>query len=147
MGSRLRSSRDCRWGVSKAPNPQLLHGRRSINGCPLFRVCVHGVCVFTVCVCSRCVCVHGVCVCVHFGWVKCRAQVPNMGHHTWSNVMSLSLSNIICYIRSERLGNCWGKHWMCNIILDLCITLCLNIGLLFQCQSNNHSLLLIELLL
>ncbi len=35
--------------LSKAPNPQLLPGRRSI-GCPLLRVCVHGVCVFTVCV-------------------------------------------------------------------------------------------------
>ncbi len=39
--------------LSKAPNPQLLPGRRSINGCPLLRVCVHGVCVFTaVCVCT-----------------------------------------------------------------------------------------------
>uniref|UniRef100_A0A8C1T4W4 Uncharacterized protein n=1 Tax=Cyprinus carpio TaxID=7962 RepID=A0A8C1T4W4_CYPCA len=31
--------------LSKAPNPQLLPGRRSINGSPLLRVCVHGVCV------------------------------------------------------------------------------------------------------
>ncbi len=39
--------------LSKAPNPQLFPGRRSINGCPLLRVCVHGVCVFTdVCVCT-----------------------------------------------------------------------------------------------
>ncbi len=38
--------------LSKAPNPQLLPGRRSINGCPLLRVWVHGVCVFTA------VCVH-----------------------------------------------------------------------------------------
>ncbi len=58
-------------------NPQLLPGRRSINGCPLPLVCVHGVCVFTA-------------VCVHFGWVKCRAQIPSMGHHTWPYVMSLS---------------------------------------------------------
>uniref|UniRef100_A0A671RY95 NACHT domain-containing protein n=1 Tax=Sinocyclocheilus anshuiensis TaxID=1608454 RepID=A0A671RY95_9TELE len=43
--------------LSKAPNPQLLPGRRSINGCPLLRVCVHGLCVFTA-------------VCVHFGWVN-----------------------------------------------------------------------------
>ncbi len=43
--------------LSKAPNPQLLPGRRSINGCPLLRVCIHGVCVFTA-------------VCVHFGWVN-----------------------------------------------------------------------------
>ncbi len=37
--------------LNKAPKPQLLPGRRSINGCPLLRVCVHGVCV-CVCVCS-----------------------------------------------------------------------------------------------
>ncbi len=44
----------------------------------LLRVCVHGlcVCVFTA-------------VCVHFGWFKCRAQIPSMGHHTWPHVMSL----------------------------------------------------------
>ncbi len=35
--------------LSKAPNPQLLPGRRSI-GCPLLRVCVH----FSL----LCVCVH-----------------------------------------------------------------------------------------
>uniref|UniRef100_A0A672NH06 DNA fragmentation factor, beta polypeptide (caspase-activated DNase) n=1 Tax=Sinocyclocheilus grahami TaxID=75366 RepID=A0A672NH06_SINGR len=28
-------------------------------------------------------------VCVHFGWVKCRALIPNMDHHTWSHVTSL----------------------------------------------------------
>ncbi len=39
-------------------------------------------------------CVH-CCVCVHFGWVKCRAQIPSMGHHTWSYVTSLSLSYTI----------------------------------------------------
>ncbi len=59
--------------LSKAPNPQLLPRRRSINGCPLLRVCVHGVCVFTA-------------VCVQFGLDKCRAQIPNMGHHTWPYV-------------------------------------------------------------
>ncbi len=62
--------------LSKAPKPQLLPGRRRI-GCPL-RVCVHGVCVFTA-------------VCVHLGWVKYRAQIPSMGHRTWSYVTSLSL--------------------------------------------------------
>ncbi len=67
--------------LSKAPNPQLLPGRRTINGCPL--LCVHGVCV---CVC---VCVFTA-VCVHFGWVKCRARILSMGHHTWLYVMSLS---------------------------------------------------------
>ncbi len=49
--------------LSKAPNPQLLPGRRRI-GCP-HRVCVHGVCVFTA-------------VCVHLGWVKYRAQIPSI---------------------------------------------------------------------
>ncbi len=39
--------------LSKALNPQLLPGRRNINGCPQLQVCVHGVCVFTaVCVCT-----------------------------------------------------------------------------------------------
>ncbi len=42
-------------------------------------------------VCSRCVCVH-CCVCVHFGWVNCRAQIPSMGHHTWPYATSLSFS-------------------------------------------------------
>ncbi len=58
--------------LSKAPNPQLL------------RVCVHGVCVFTA-------------VCVHFGWVKCRAQIPSMGHHTWSYVTSLHFFKLLHY--------------------------------------------------
>ncbi len=56
--------------LSKAPNPRLPPGCRSINACP--------GCVFTVCVC---VCVFTA-VCVHFGWVKCRALIPSMGHHT-----------------------------------------------------------------
>ncbi len=66
-------------------------------------VCVC-VCVFTapgvcVCVCSLlCECV-SVCVCVclcvftavcvHFGWVKCRARIPSIGHHNWPHVTSL----------------------------------------------------------
>ncbi len=42
--------------LSKAPNPQLLPGCRSINGCPLLWVCSRCVCV-CVCVCSLlCVC-------------------------------------------------------------------------------------------
>ncbi len=58
--------------LNKAPNPQLLPGHRSINGCPLLRVRVH------------------CCVCVHLGWDNCRAQIPSMGHHSWSYVTSLS---------------------------------------------------------
>ncbi len=30
-------------------------------------------------------------VCAHFGWVKCRAQIPSMGHCTWSYVTSLCM--------------------------------------------------------
>ncbi len=54
--------------LRKAPNPQLLPGRCSINGPQVS-------CVFTA-------------VCVHFGWVKCRAQLLSMGHthHTWPYV-------------------------------------------------------------
>ncbi len=74
--------------LSKAPNTQLLPGRRSINDCPLLRVCVHGVCVFT-----------AVCVCT---WVKCRARIPSMGHHTWPYVTSLSLSLFISTIHTAR---------------------------------------------
>ncbi len=48
--------------LGKGPIPQLLPGRCSINGCPLL------------------------CVCVHFGWDKCRALIPTMGHHTWPYV-------------------------------------------------------------
>ncbi len=57
----------------KVPDPQLLLRRRSINCCPLLRVCVHGVCVFTA-------------VCVHFGWVKRKERILSMG--TWSYVTS-----------------------------------------------------------
>ncbi len=45
-----------------------------------------------VCVCVR-ACVHAcvrACVCAHFGWVKCRAQIPSMGHQTWPDVMSFT---------------------------------------------------------
>ncbi len=75
-GSSLSTSRDCKCGermssvlynfntttevpLSREPNPQLLPGRRSINGCPLFQVCV-----------------------------KHRAHIPSMGNHTWPHVTS-----------------------------------------------------------
>ncbi len=57
--------------LSKAPNPQLLPGRSSINGCPLLRVCA--------CVRSR----------------KCRPQIPSMGHHTWPYVPSRIRYNLV----------------------------------------------------
>ncbi len=67
--------------LSKTPNSQLLPGRHSI-GCPLLRVCVHGVCVcvcvcvcvYSVCVCV-CVCVHGVCVCLQCVRSRCVCTV------------------------------------------------------------------------
>ncbi len=67
--SNLNTSTEVR-PLSKAPNPQLLPGRRSI-GCPLLRVCVHGVCVFTT-------------VCVHLDGLnaehKFRVWVAILGH-------------------------------------------------------------------
>ncbi len=92
----LSSGRDCRWGegitsalfhpqyhdwgetLEQGTDPQLLPGRRS-------NMAAHcSGCVFTVCMCSL------LCVCAH-GLVKCRAQIPGMGLHTWPHVTSLSL--------------------------------------------------------
>ncbi len=39
-------------------------------------------------VCSQYACVFTA-VCVYIVWVKCRAKIPKMGHHTWSYVLSL----------------------------------------------------------
>ncbi len=58
--------------LSKAPNPQLL---------PVAALAAH---------CSVCVCVFTA-VCA-LGWVKCRAQISSMGHHTWPHVTSSLLS-------------------------------------------------------
>ncbi len=60
--------------LSKAPNPQLLPGRRSI-GCPLLRVCVH------------------CCVCVHLDGLnaehKFRVWVTILGHTSLQNSNSI----------------------------------------------------------
>ncbi len=85
----------------------------SLPSIPLLRVCVHGVCVFTA-------------VCVHLGWDKCRAQIPSMGHHTWSYVTSLSLSlcgnycsSILCEkIRQDDLIIFWQTMFY---ISSMCI--------------------------
>ncbi len=58
----------CPWARHRTPNC------RSIHDCPLLWVCV-----FTA-------------VCAHFWWVKCRARIPSMGHHTWLYATPLSLS-------------------------------------------------------
>ncbi len=42
--------------------------------------CSPGVAAMCVCACA-CMRVRA-CVCA-FGWVKCRAQIPSMGHHVW----------------------------------------------------------------
>ncbi len=69
-----RRPRRCMIGVVLSfLQERLLPGRCNINGCPLN-------CVFTVCVFNA--------VCVHFGWIKCRALIPSMGHHTWPYVTS-----------------------------------------------------------
>ncbi len=75
--------------LSKALNPQLLPGHRS-------NMAAHcSVCVFTA-------------VCVHFGWVKCRAQIPSMGNRTWSYVTSLTF--FCFYVQMF----CWNHntHWI-----------------------------------
>ncbi len=89
--------------LSKAPNSQLLPGRRSINGCPLLRVCVH------------------CCVCVHFGWVNAEHEF-----RVWVTIlgcMSLSLSLIMiatfwsnhtitmsCHYKPDFLSFFWGTQ-------------------------------------
>ncbi len=45
MYSALSTSIPRRGALEEGTVPQLLPGHRSINGCPLVRVCVHGVCV------------------------------------------------------------------------------------------------------
>ncbi len=41
------------------------------------------------------------------GWVKCRGQIPSMGHHTWPHTTSLSLSPFLKTARCAiTLGNC-----------------------------------------
>ncbi len=74
-----------RGALEQGPKPPTAPGRRSINGCPLLWVCVHGVCV-----CSL------LCVCTWMG--KCRARIPSMGHHTWLYVMPLSLKKAKAFL-------------------------------------------------
>ncbi len=82
--------------LSKAPNSQLLPGRRSINGCPLTG------CVFTVCVCVWCLFTTHCCVCA-LGWVKCRAQIQSMGRHTWQ---------LLCWLWSQETFTNMIKRWI-----------------------------------
>ncbi len=101
-----------------------LHGRRSINGCPLLRVCVHGVCV-----CSLlCVCVH-CCVCAP--WMgKCRAQTPSMGrmwrHFHKTLIYGLEWCGLLWFFISCLDSYCDGTHslqrihwWASDIMLNV----------------------------
>ncbi len=79
------------WGetLEQGTKPSTAPRAPQQYGSPLLRVCVLGVCV-CVCVCIHGVCVH-CCVCA-LGWIKCRAQIPSIGHHTWPHITSLSLN-------------------------------------------------------
>ncbi len=53
-----------------------------------------------------------VCVCVRerergFGWVKCRAQIQSMGHHTWPHVTSLSLNSFRSGCENNFTSDCF----------------------------------------
>uniref|UniRef100_A0A672JU87 G1 to S phase transition 2 n=1 Tax=Sinocyclocheilus grahami TaxID=75366 RepID=A0A672JU87_SINGR len=63
-------------------------------------------------------------VCVHFGWDKCRALIPSMGHHTWPHVTSLSLSfSQLRYDQRAMLDNDHFKDhfcWLFSVFFSLC---------------------------
>ncbi len=99
VGSSLRSGRNCRWGewmysTLSPPSipwlrcPWARHQTPNCSPGTAAKIAVHCCGVY----------VHGVCVCVHccvcaLGWVKCRAQILSMGHHTWPHVTSLKKKN------------------------------------------------------
>ncbi len=61
------------------------------------------VCVFTA-------------VCVHFGWVNCRARITSMGHHTWPYVTSHLYTYTIMQSRVMSdwqffMSLLWGPAW------------------------------------
>ncbi len=59
-----------------------------------------------------CVCVHA--VCVHLGWVKCRALIPSMGYHTWPHVTSKLHDHMYYYIQKWR-----NVLYRCRFIFNL----------------------------
>ncbi len=63
---------DCGETLEQGTKPPTAPQAPQQYGCPLLRVCVHSVCAL--------------------GWVKCRAQILSLCHHTWPNVTSLSLN-------------------------------------------------------
>jgi len=115
--------------VSKAPNPQSLPGLH----CQLLWVCVHSVFNTHCCVC--------VCVCVH-EWVKCRAQIPDTGHHTLLHVITLSFS---CYLDGKII--ILSKNML--LPMNFCCTkyelLCLSASVLFGiCQTLRQWMLTLQ---
>ncbi len=47
-----------------------------------------------------------VCVCA-LGWVKCRAQIPSIGHHTWPHTTSLSLNSFMSGCANHFTPDCF----------------------------------------
>ncbi len=41
------------------------------------------------------------------GWVKCRAQIPSMGHHTWPHITSLSLNSFMPGCANQLTPDCF----------------------------------------
>ncbi len=66
--------------LSKAPKPQLLCRRRSINGCPLLRVCV-----FTA-------------VCVHLGWLNAEHKF-----RVWVTILGRMPHHFHGYVATQRI--------------------------------------------
>ncbi len=61
----------------------LKQGFSTCGARPLWLPTAPGVCV--------CLFTTHCCVCA-LGWVKCRAQIPSMGHHSWPHVTSFPFS-------------------------------------------------------
>ncbi len=99
--------------LGKAPDPQLLPGRHSMTGC-----------VFTA-------------VCVHFGWVNCRALIPNMGHHTWPYVTSLS--HFQCLRRFRPCHVCYVLCVCVCVCVRACVRACVCVcACVFLCVGSAH---------
>ncbi len=74
--------------------------------------------------CSGCVCVYAL------GWVKCRAQIPSVAHHTWPQINFFLIWLFSC--------SCWDDYSTHLFLLIMYIIFCLFLlhsssGLLFTC--------------
>ncbi len=63
------------------------------------------------------VCVH-CCECA-LGWVKCRGQIPSMGHHTWPHTTSLSPFPLFFYsvLVTKYVFIVHCVYWVCVCVL------------------------------